>query len=183
MNKIVSAAAGGNRADDGNQGITHGAALAWIRDRVEDDAMNVFTYGSLMFPEVWIRVTGGGSGEGQPARLRDFEARRIRGQSYPALVRKPGAVTDGVLYPSVAPVALARLDTFEGDFYQRLEVRVETGGTEDSVGTEIFAGVYVAAMEEHPDILPELWKADEFRERHLSRFLNTDPGFSGGREL
>lgn len=139
--------------------------------------MNVFTYGSLMFPEVWRCVTGSGL-EGQPARLREFEARAIRGQTYPALISKPGAVTEGVVYSGVNAEAVARLDVFEGNFYQRQTVVVRTGsGAEE----DIEAQVYVAVLADHPDILPERWRADEFRNRHLAGFLRTDPGFRGER--
>lgn len=139
--------------------------------------MNVFTYGSLMFPEVWRRVTGG-SLVGQPARLREFEARAIRGQTYPALVFIPGAMTEGVVYSGVDAEAVARLDVFEGNFYQRQTVRVET---EAGKGEELEAQVYVAILADHPDILPERWRAKEFRDRHLAGFLRTDPGFRGER--
>lgn len=136
--------------------------------------MNIFTYGSLMFPDVWRRVTGL-TAAGKTARLKEFEARCLAGQTYPVLVSAPGKRTEGVVYTGVEAAALARLDLFEGDFYRRREVMVDT-----EVG-EIPAQVYAAAREDHPDILRECWNAEEFEVRHLAGFLRGDPGFGGRR--
>ena len=135
--------------------------------------MNLFTYGSLMFPEVWERVTGL-SGEGQPASLGDHAARRIRGQTYPALVKAVGESTEGVLYADVTPEAVARLDAFEGHFYERVMVGVSLGA-----GAKTSAWVYRAALPDDPDILAERWDPERFQREHLGRFLHDDPGFSG----
>ncbi len=135
--------------------------------------MNLFTYGSLMFPEVWERITGL-SGAGQPASLADHAARRIRGQTYPALVTAAGESTQGVLYVDVSPEAVARLDAFEGQFYERVMVGVSV-----AEGAATSAWVYCAAQPEDPDILAELWDPARFQREHLGRFLRDDPGFSG----
>ncbi len=135
--------------------------------------MNIFTYGSLMFPEVWERVTGL-SGAGQPASLADHAARQIRGQTYPALVKAVGGSTEGVLYSDVTPAAVARLDEFEGRFYERVAVAVSAGD-----GAATSAWVYRAAKPDDPDILEEGWDRERFQRDHLGRFLRDDPGFSG----
>ena len=134
--------------------------------------MNLFTYGSLMFPEVWERVTGL-CGAGQPALLADHAARRIRGQTYPALVKTAGESTEGVLYADVSPEAVARLDAFEGHFYERIMVAVSVGH-----GAATRAWVYRAALPDDPDILAERWDPERFQREHLGRFLQDDPGFS-----
>lgn len=137
--------------------------------------MSLFTYGSLMFPEVWARVTGI-TQTGLPAQLPGFSARRIRGQTYPALVASPGSLTQGVLYHETTSAALARLDEFEGSFYRRAVVPIITA---DSAVT--FAWVYLASDPANPDILPEPWSAAEFAAMYLASFLQHDPGFSGHR--
>jgi hypothetical protein len=134
--------------------------------------MNLFTYGSLMFPEVWQRVTGL-SAPGEEAVLQGHVARRIRGQSYPALVQEAGAETSGVLYRGVSGEAVARLDAFEGSFYERVEVGVVLGD-----GTRCCAWAYRAGREDDPDILLERWDAAGFAARGLAVFLQEDPGFS-----
>lgn len=135
--------------------------------------MDLFTYGSLMFPEVWERVTGL-CGAGQPASLADHAARRIRGQTYPALVKAAGESTEGVLYADVSPEAVARLDAFEGHFYERVMVGVSVGD-----GAKTSAWVYRAAQPDDPEILEEGWDPERFQRDHLARFLRDDPGFSG----
>ena len=124
-----------------------------------------------MFPEVWQRVTGQ-TASGQAAVLAGHAARRIRAQSYPALVQEAGAQTCGVLYAGVSGEAVARLDAFEGGFYERVEVGVALGD-----GTVSRAWVYRAGREDHPDILPELWDEAGFAAGGLSTFLQEDPGF------
>ena len=131
--------------------------------------MTIFTYGSLMFPEVWEKVTGL-TVAGVPAVLADHAARRIRGQSYPVLQAEAGARVRGVLYVGVPPDAVARLDEFEGAFYDRVPVavRLEQGGATAS------AWVYRAARPEDPDILPEAWVAEHFARESLARFLQEE---------
>jgi gamma-glutamylcyclotransferase (GGCT)/AIG2-like uncharacterized protein YtfP len=136
--------------------------------------VNLFTYGSLMFPEVWERVTGL-SDPGTPARLADHAARRIRDQTYPALVASAGALTEGILYQKVPPEAMTRLDAFEGPFYDRVMVAVVLPD-----GAATSAWVYRASRQDDPDILPEPWQAGCFEREHLRHFLRDDPGFSGG---
>ncbi|MDB6132846.1 MAG: hypothetical protein JWM59_1089 [Verrucomicrobiales bacterium] len=141
---------------------------------------HVFTYGSLMFPEVWQRVTASRT-TGEPARLDGFEARKLAGQTYPVLVTAPSSAVEGMLYRNVDAGALARLDLFEGDFYARRTVTVIPGGGGRASGEKVPAEVYAAAAEDHPDILPERWLTDEFRDRHLTHFLTFDRGFAGPR--
>lgn len=137
--------------------------------------MNVFTYGSLMFPEVWSRASGDG-GAGIPAALADHEVRALRGHSYPVMIPVPGAVARGVLYQNVSPAAVARLDEFEGSFYVRREVSlIPENGVEP-----VSAWTYLAAAPDHPAILSDPWDAAAFREQHLRSFLAEDPGFESG---
>lgn len=138
--------------------------------------MNLFTYGSLMFPEVWNRVTGQPL-TGQPATLPGHAARRLRGESYPVLVPDPSSKTCGILYTHISPEAMHRLDQFEGRFYDRVTVSVLT---EDGKAQE--AWTYRAANPTHPDILSEPWEAEVFVRTHLPTFLEEDPGFKGPRE-
>lgn len=139
--------------------------------------MNIFTYGSLMFPEVWEKVTGLNA-PGMAATLDGHVACRIRGQSYPVLRKEQGGLVSGVLYKTVPPEAVARLDVFEGSFYERVPVTV---GTKE--GRPQPAWVYRAARPDHPDILPERWEAGRFARDGLPSFLRDDPGFTGpGRD-
>jgi len=127
--------------------------------------MSLFTYGSLMFPEVWLRVAGAAF-PSQAATLGDHAAWKVKGQTYPGLARAPGHVVDGVVYFDVAAAAAARLDTFEGDFYFRKPVSVRLAD-----GRSIEVDVYLVRDEFRDSLSDELWDADEFRANHLNSFI------------
>lgn len=137
--------------------------------------MDLFTYGSLMFPAVWERVTGL-TGPGIPARLADYAARRVQGRPYPALVPAAGETTRGRLYQNLAPDIMVQLDTFEGEFYERVEVILHLAHSMTTV-----AWVYRASQPSGPEILPDTWDAKHFAREDLPAFLREDPGFSGRR--
>jgi gamma-glutamylcyclotransferase (GGCT)/AIG2-like uncharacterized protein YtfP len=142
--------------------------------------MNVFAYGSLMFPEVWTRVTGL-TAPGMEALLTDYSVRRIRGQSYPVMAPEPGGVVKGVLYTGVPEEVSGLLDAFEGTFYERVVVGVTLAD-----GAAVSAMVYRAADPASAAILAEAWDAACFERDGLAAFLQEDPGFSGSgaaREL
>lgn len=142
--------------------------------------MNVFAYGSLMFPEVWLRVTGLRA-PGMSAVLEEYSVRRIRGQSYPVMVPESGGVVRGVLYTAVPEEVSGLLDAFEGRFYQRVMVGV-TGAD----GAAVSAMIYRAADPASAAILAEAWDSACFERDGLAAFLQEDPGFSGSgavREL
>ncbi len=132
--------------------------------------MEVFTYGTLMFEAVWLRVTGVRR-RGTPARITGFCRRRVRGEVYPALVRaEAGEELQGILYSGVSPEELDRLDRFEGDCYRRILVtcRLDAGNT-----VEAHAFLFTEGHEEL--LAEEEWDAPLFYARHLGQFLADIP--------
>ncbi len=113
--------------------------------------MNLFTYGTLMFPEVWARAARE-TCDSRKAVLRGYEARKLQGVTFPGLIEAPGVETPGLLYRKVSPEAMVRLDAYEDDFYVRIPVTVELdeGGTEE-------AQVYLIAPEHRFMVEPERW--------------------------
>ena len=89
---------------------------------------NIFTYGSLMFAEVWTRVVAADY-RSVRARLEGHARFEVRDQTYPGMVPDANSQVAGVLYLDVDDADLARLDHFEGDDYVRsvLEVICEDG--------------------------------------------------------
>ena len=89
---------------------------------------NVFTYGSLMFSEVWTRVVEGDY-RSRCARLDGHARFEVRDQTYPGMVARQNSQVEGVLYLDVNDADLARLDHFESDDYVRatLEVACDDG--------------------------------------------------------
>jgi gamma-glutamylcyclotransferase (GGCT)/AIG2-like uncharacterized protein YtfP len=86
-------------------------------------AVNVFTYGSLMFSPVWDKVCIGRYST-QPAVLGDFQRYSVLNQSYPALVAQPGASVQGLVYLGVSELDQQRLNQFEGEEYELAHARV-----------------------------------------------------------
>ena len=84
---------------------------------------NIFTYGSLMFDEVWRQVVSGRY-RSEPARLEHHQRHALTGLSYPGVVPAPGVEVAGRLYLDVSADDMARLDAFEGAEYRRDALQV-----------------------------------------------------------
>jgi gamma-glutamylcyclotransferase (GGCT)/AIG2-like uncharacterized protein YtfP len=152
----------------GGQSVWHATLFgAWIL--LSPIRMNLFTYGSLMFPEVWQRVAGE-SFATRIVTLHGFAAWNVRGESYPGLAPAEGESTRGVLHLEVSPAAAARLDSFEGAFYERTEIVVTTPD-----GSLINAFAYVVAPRHRAELEMIRWDAEEFRQHHLPHFLGPKP--------
>lgn len=123
---------------------------------------HIFTYGSLMFPQVWQRVVRGVY-RFAPARLDGYARFAIAGETYPGIVAQHGASVTGVLYFDVAEQDVDALDAFEGSEYRRDSVRVklETGKTAE-------AGAYVYLLPQKLSQSP--WAPEAFQ---LARFLDS----------
>jgi len=138
-------------------------------------AMHVFAYGMLMIPSVMEAVTGRRFAA-QQALLHHYARFRLKDATYPGLVEAAGATTDGVLYLDIDAPSLARLDAFEGTFYQRTRVEVET-----PEGKRWPAEVYVVEPHHRRHLSFEAWRLDDFRREHLEAFLASYHGFSEDR--
>jgi gamma-glutamylcyclotransferase (GGCT)/AIG2-like uncharacterized protein YtfP len=114
-------------------------------------AMNLFTYGTLMDPEVWARVAREECVR-RPAVLHGYEARRLRGVTWPGLVAAPGISTRGLLYLNVSAEAMARLDAYEDRCYRRIELPVVLDD-----GTSVPAHTYLIVPECAFMVQPERW--------------------------
>jgi gamma-glutamylcyclotransferase (GGCT)/AIG2-like uncharacterized protein YtfP len=92
---------------------------------VDEPALPVFTYGSLMFTQVWQRVVRGRY-RSEPAIAAEHVRLAIAGVDYPAMVARSGASVPGVLYFDVDARDIAALDAFEGADYRRVPLQVAT---------------------------------------------------------
>lgn len=98
---------------------------------------NIFTYGSLMFAQVWEKVVRGRY-RAEPATAHDHARHPVIGATYPGMVPAAGQAVRGVLYFDVAPADVAALDAFEGGDYRLEPVMVRL----DS-GAQATAGAYI----------------------------------------
>lgn len=125
-------------------------------------SFHVFTYGSLMFPEVWQRVVRGRY-RGARARLDGYARFAITGETYPGMVAAPGASVEGVLYFDVTPADIAALDAFEGKEYRRDVVRVALES-----GESVEAGTYIYLLPQKLSGSP--WLPEAFQ---MQRFIGS----------
>jgi gamma-glutamylcyclotransferase (GGCT)/AIG2-like uncharacterized protein YtfP len=133
--------------------------------------MNIFTYGTLMIPSVMHVVTARHF-RSQKAILRDYARFRVKGESYPGIIPVTDAITEGIVYFNVNEFSLERLDTFEGDLYERTRIRVETEKKEI-----LNAQAYVIRSKYLGYLSRKAWDVKEFIKKDLEMFLMTYSGF------
>jgi gamma-glutamylcyclotransferase (GGCT)/AIG2-like uncharacterized protein YtfP len=159
--------------------------------------MHVFTYGTLMFPQVWQAVVGPDDSGRQfaklpatlPATLPGYQIFRVAGAVYPGIIKysPPAPPSDsqlstlnsqpspvpGLLYLDVDPDSIARVDRFEDGFYRRQSITVTTND-----GRQLEAQTYVVPGEHRHVLTADPWTADEFEKRgDLARFVARYAGF------
>ena len=125
---------------------------------------NVFTYGSLMFDEVWRQVVSGDY-RSAPATLHHHQRHALTGRSYPGVVAAPDVRVAGRLYFDVNAADLARLDAFEGAEYRRDALQVMLAS-----GEPVDAWTYIWLDPQRLSGQP--WHSEAFR---LREFLQTYP--------
>lgn len=128
-----------------------------------------------MLPEV-MEIVAGRLFARSPARLRGYRRRLLRGAVYPAVVPAAGETTAGVLWEGLDRAALARIDRFEGELYERPRLRVETAS-----GEERAAFVYVLRPEQRALATDAAWDESDFRARHLDDYLAACRAFARER--
>ena len=123
---------------------------------------HIFTYGSLMFDEVWCQVVNGHY-RSTPAVLPHYQRHALTGLSYPGIVAARGQQVAGRLYLDVSADDMARLDAFEGKEYRRDALQVMLAG-----GEPASAWTYIWLDSQRLSGQP--WLSDAFR---LPEFLQT----------
>jgi gamma-glutamylcyclotransferase (GGCT)/AIG2-like uncharacterized protein YtfP len=135
----------------------------------------VFTYGSLMYPEVWNRVVAGRY-QHEPAVVAGFRRYAIDGETYPGAQANADAILHGVLYHEVEEADLLRLDAFEGADYQRITVQatpVAAPGRGACGAKPLQASLYVYTRTSR--LLCREWSVADFEREGLARFLSSRP--------
>nr|WP_067298696.1 gamma-glutamylcyclotransferase family protein [Marinobacterium profundum] len=127
----------------------------------------LFTYGTLMVPEVIETVIGRPAGESLSATLKEYVCYQVRGKAFPAIVPDSGQQTLGRLYQAIDQDALERLDFYEGSLYLRCQVKVQMPD-----GTKLDAWTYVFTPEACVQLTDQPWQLDYFVERQLTQFLH-----------
>lgn len=125
--------------------------------------MNVFAYGSLMFEDIFLEVTGT-SLDAIRATATGWRRFSLEQRTYPGAVPSDKHCIDGVLWLDVPERALLALDQFEGDEYVRRQIEVL-----DSAGHN-----YVAFIYQWLDLSLTLsdWSIQEFESEHRRGFAS-----------
>ena len=118
-----------------------------------------------MFDEVF-RMVCGDARVGAVAVVQDYARYAVRGQSFPAIVRESGAHTQGLLFHDIELPMWTRLDAFEGDLYQRIEVSVLT-----EKAMPLSAQTYVFAASGMPLLTSHAWNPESFATQDLPGFV------------
>lgn len=113
-----------------------------------------------------LEIVAGRRFAAEPARLAGFRRSALTGAVYPAVLPAPGAMTDGLVYAGLDATALARIDRFEGELYERRVL-----GLVLVSGAHCEAFVYVLRPEHFALATDADWDLEAFRERHLRAYL------------
>jgi gamma-glutamylcyclotransferase (GGCT)/AIG2-like uncharacterized protein YtfP len=129
-----------------------------------------FAYGSLMCPDIMARVCGHDLA-GEPAELAGHVRHPVAGEDYPGVVAAPSGSVAGILYRGLDADALARLDAFEGEMYERVPVQVNPVG-----GQSVTAWCYIFL--DRARLLTGDWDHAAFLAEGKARFLARYLGFA-----
>ena len=128
----------------------------------------LFVYGTLRDPDLLTAVLA--RLVRPAARLEaaapGFRAVHYPGRSYPALVRAPGAVAEGLVLTDLSPFECDLLDAYEGEEYRRDLIPVMIGEELH----EVFA--YLPAMVIPKDVRP--WSLKAWQTAHKPRVLASE---------
>ncbi len=132
--------------------------------------MHLFTYGSLMFPQVWTTVVRGDYQQ-QPVRLQGYRRCCIKSEIYPAAITASAAnFIDGQLYLNMDAADQQRLDQFEGDDYEKIEAPLML-----AEGGVLIAAVYLYRYPERLEA--QEWDVQWFEREGIKSFLAQYGGF------
>ncbi|TCJ13842.1 gamma-glutamylcyclotransferase [Parasulfuritortus cantonensis] len=131
-----------------------------------------FTYGSLMCTDIMAHVAGAAL-TGEAASLAGYSRHPVAEEDYPGIVADPGGCVEGVLYRGVDAAGLVRLDAFEGEMYERRQVRIELAS-----GTTVTAWCYVFGEPYRHLLQPGEWSFETFLAAGKSRFQARYMGFA-----
>lgn len=131
-----------------------------------------FTYGSLMCADIMSHVAGQALA-GEAASLPGHVRHPVTGEDYPGVVADPAGRVEGILYRGLGEAALARLDAFEGEMYERLAVAVNPVG-----GETVMAWCYIFRAPYRHLLLPGDWCFEAFLSVGKARFQARYMGFA-----
>lgn len=126
---------------------------------------NIFVYGSLMFDDVWHRLTANRYRK-VDAELEGYIRLKVKGEDYPGIIPSADNRVSGEVIFNVSADDIKQLDVFEGEYYYRETVKVLSGSTAYQAETYVFRKKYQSLLSN------EEWQIEGFRNSGLSSFLS-----------
>ena len=124
----------------------------------------IFTYGTLMDPDIMTAVAGAGHRQSR-ATLHNFRRLKVKNADFPGIIPATGFSVQGILYSGISDADLRRLDAFEGEMYQRRKLEAELPSAKK---TAVFAYVIKESFRHLLD--DKDWDFEHFL-RHKSEFI------------
>jgi gamma-glutamylcyclotransferase (GGCT)/AIG2-like uncharacterized protein YtfP len=131
---------------------------------------HIFTYGSLMFNEVWGKLTKGNY-RFEKGLIEGYARRCVKEEEYPAIFKANESVR-GIIYYDVNDEDLTILDDFEGEFYERTTLKAILENLE-----HITVEAYVLKNKYHDIIDDRAWNEAYFEQEGIKRFIERYKGF------
>ena len=134
---------------------------------------HIFTYGSLMYDPVWQSLVTQNYAF-QIGFVHGFARKSVIQQTYPALIQSTQTASrvSGKVYLNVSAEDCIKLDEFEGEEYDRINLEVEL-----ETGEHILADTYIFKPEFYHRIDKSDWSVAEFEKQGLTQFLQHYKGF------
>lgn len=121
--------------------------------------MHLFTYGTLLFPEV-LRAIIGRVPQSHAANTSGWRVAALRNRVYPGLVSAPGEIARGSLLTGLSDGEWRLLDNFEDPKYELQQIDLVCGQSG-------FAYVWV----EDAEACSNTWDAQAFAVTHLPAYV------------
>lgn len=131
----------------------------------------LFVYGTLQDSRV-IRAITGREFNAVATTLSGYRRTRVKDVDYPGITADVSTEVSGLLLTDVDAISLEKLDTFEGEYYERLSVVVV-----DAYGNRHTCSVYVFKPQWLHLLTEEPWSFEEFQRTGYQRFRDTYPNF------
>ena len=131
--------------------------------------MNLFVYGTLLFPEI-RELVGGRVFRSGAAVLEGFQVKLVRNATFPGIVRVSGGAIDsasGELLFDLTEREMEKFDQYEDPFYARTMVSVTLEN-----GSVMEGFVYEVPEERADQILSDIpWSREWFETHHYKEFV------------
>ena len=132
---------------------------------------SLFVYGSLMYDEVWNKIVQR-CHQKLKAEIVGYKRLKVKNANYPGLVKGKGTV-QGFVWLNVSQSNIKRLDSFEGEYYSRVEgIATDINNNRIIVDFYLIQDLYLSILEDSE------WDENEFRNNGLDNFLQNYTGFN-----